>query len=83
MEQWMANCKGCGRLIVWTKMKSGKKMPCDPEIIRFIPDEGKEVFITPEGETKHGRRVGVVESLMGYVPHWSTCEKMKQFKAKG
>ena len=83
MKQWMAYCKGCGKLIVWTKMQSGKAMPCDPEIIRFIPDEGGEVFITPEGLTKHGKRVGIAESLMGYVPHWATCPKMSQFKGKG
>ena len=26
-------CKGCGKRIVWVKMKSGKNMPCDCSIV--------------------------------------------------
>ena len=94
MKQWMANCRGCGKLIVWTKMKSGKAMPCDPEIIPFVSgadgEHGIETFITPDGETKRGYRHGSIQQagktenqLIGYVPHWATCPQMNQFKSKG
>ena len=90
----MANCRGCGKLIVWTKMKSGKAMPCDPEIIPFVSgadgEHGIETFITPDGETKRGYRHGSIQQagktenqLIGYVPHWATCPQMNKFKSKG
>ena len=89
MKQWMAYCRGCGKLIVWTKMKSGKPMPCDPEVIQFVNGadgkHGIETFITPDGETKRGYRnrqqPGKSENqLIGYVPHWATCPARNQFK---
>ena len=76
----MANCRGCGRLIVWTKMQSGKPMPCDPEIIRFSPkDGGPEVFVTPDGRTVYGLRDPQSEQI-GYISHFATCPMSKQFK---
>lgn len=81
--QSVARCKGCGRQIIWTKMQSGKAMPCDPEIIRFVPGKGGEVFITPEGLAKHGERTGIEESLMGYISHWATCTARDKFKKRG
>lgn len=87
MKQWMAYCKGCGKLIVWTKMQSGKAMPCDPEVIRITPDitgelHANETFITPEGMTVKAKR-DPESDIIGYVPHWATCPKMSQFKGKG
>lgn len=83
----MANCRGCGKLIVWTRMQSGKAMPCDPEIIRIVPDVtgelgAKETFITPEGLTVKAVRA-IDSNIIGYVPHWATCPKMNDFKGKG
>jgi hypothetical protein len=86
----MAYCKGCGKLIVWTRMQSGKALPCDPELIPFLAGPGKDTFITPDGETMHGYRYGTISEAgkaenqkIGYVPHWATCQKMNQFKSKG
>lgn len=83
----MANCRGCGKQIVWTRMQSGKAMPCDPEIIRIIPDvtgelQAKETFITPDGLTVKAVREPD-SRIIGYVPHWATCPQMNQFKSKG
>ena len=75
----MANCRGCGRLIVWTKMQSGKPMPCDPEIIRFIPGEGSEMFVTPDGFLLQGKRDQQSKTI-GYISHFATCPMSKQFK---
>lgn len=90
----MANCRGCGRLIVWTKMQSGKPMPCDPEVIWFTTSvdkpELKESFVTPEGEVVSGIRMSRLttigcgksewETRIGYISHFATCPMSKQFK---
>lgn len=36
-------CKGCGFPIVWITTKDGKKMPCDPEKLTVITDNGDAV----------------------------------------
>ena len=79
MKQWMAYCKGCGKLIVWTKMQSGKSMPCDPEVIRFVPGEGSEMFVTPDGLLLQGKR-DPQSNIIGYIPHWATCPKANGFR---
>ncbi|PIY95822.1 MAG: hypothetical protein COY66_05815 [Candidatus Kerfeldbacteria bacterium CG_4_10_14_0_8_um_filter_42_10] len=46
LKQTANCCRGCGLYIEWTKMKSGKFMPVEPELITVV---------TPEGETVKGR----------------------------
>lgn len=36
-------CKGCGFPIVWITSKAGKHIPCDPERVIVITDEGESV----------------------------------------
>lgn len=78
MKQWMAYCKGCGQLIVWTKMKTGKPMPCDPTVIRFFAG-GPECYVTPDGECVSGspRPDG---DRIGYISHFATCPAAKRFR---
>lgn len=78
MKQWMANCRGCGKLIVWTKMQSGRPMPCDPEIIRFSKG-GTQAYVTPDGFVIHGTPKPDGE-LMGYISHFATCPKANGFR---
>ncbi len=75
----MANCRGCGKLIVWTKMQSGKSMPCDPEVIRFVPGEGSEMFVTPDGLLLQGKR-DPQSNIIGYISHFATCPKANGFR---
>lgn len=80
----MAMCRGCGARIDWIKMKTGKMMPVDPEAVMVIEGEGREVFVTDEGETISGRRALPEEEDMGlrvgFVPHWSTCRRAGDFR---
>jgi len=77
----MAVCKGCGKQILWTKMQSGRAMPCDPEFIHFSKG-GNEVFVTPDGYVIHGTRKADGD-LVGYVSHFATCRQAQRFKERG
>ena len=94
-DQRYGICRGCGAQIIWTRMASGKTMPCDPHLQFFIPDIGKETFVTPDGDMKHGRSFRnlseiaaelangeQVKTLRGYTPHWATCPKRDDFKKR-
>lgn len=80
----MAICRGCGARIEWIKMKTGKMMPADTEPVMVIEGEGREVFVTDEGETITGRRALPEEEnkgmLVGFVPHWATCRRAGDFR---
>lgn len=39
----MSKCKGCGAEIVWIKTPAGKAMPCDPNKVIIVTDEGETV----------------------------------------
>lgn len=77
-------CKGCGAEIVWMKMQSGRKMPCDAELIRGRLDkESKKTFVTPNGKVMRGVEApdGVAD-FMAYRSHFETCPKAEDFKRK-
>lgn len=78
-NQSFGTCSGCGKQIIWTKMNSGKNMPCDPEVIWFTSAGGPETFITPYGKIVRGKRDRDGKE-MGYVPHWATCPARDRFK---
>lgn len=70
-------CKGCGKRIVWVKMKSGKNMPCDCSIVNYQKiDGGREKIVTQEGDVVSGiTNVSPEESDgLGYISHFATCE---------
>jgi len=81
----MAECKYCGAEIVWVKMKSGKKMPCDPMISTYTKDpKGKLKIITTTGEVVSCSPLGdsSVDKECGYIPHWSTCPNADRYRNK-
>lgn len=61
-------CKGCGELIFFVKTENGKSMPLDVK--------GQSFYIETESLT--GWRGWQI--MKGYVPHWATCKKAKDFK---
>ena len=66
----MVVCKYCGRMIDFVKLaKGGKKIPVAPRAECFIPDEigGTEVFVTPRGEVRKGRRA--TDGIKGHMLH--------------
>lgn len=74
-------CKYCGKRILWIKMKSGKNMPCNPEMIGYrIPKEGKgkDTIITIDGAVISADRVYDDNADgIGYISHFATCEGKK------
>ena len=80
----MALCRGCGARIEWIRTKAGKMMPVDPDPVMVIEGEGREVFVTDEGDSITGRRAGTGEENMelpvGFVPHWATCRRAGDFR---
>lgn len=78
----MSQCSGCGREIIWLRMKSGKHMPVDPEPV-FVTEGGKDAFITDEGERIMGTASETDMGTVGFVPHWATCQAAGQFRKRG
>lgn len=80
----MSRCKRCGAEIVWIKTTSGKSMPCDARIHRYIPDpEGKDVYITDSGVTRHGILDDENGFVLGRISHFATCQYANGFRKRG
>ena len=73
----MSKCKGCGAEIGWISTFGRKSMPVDPLLIE-VTDEthGKLNLVMSNGKTVSRASIGT----QGYVPHWATCSKAKDFK---
>jgi len=78
-------CKRCGKPIRFIPMKSGKVMPVDAEIVRYIKvEKGKDRIVTPLGEVVCGTilkrefdsKDKALEKL-GYISHFATCAARK------
>ena len=81
----IGTCRGCGRQIVWIRTKSGKNMPCDPNFKYYKRDGKKERIVTVHGEVVSCTIVDCHEGSdgYGYIPHWSTCTAVGNFKKIG
>lgn len=76
-------CKGCGKKIIWIKTSRGKSMPCDPkQVMYWETSKGHYRIVTPNGEVIACELNGDVDRAtgIGYIPHWGTCPKCKDFK---
>lgn len=82
----MSICKGCGARIDWIRTKAGKTMPVDEEPIMVIEGEGRDLFVTDEGDTITGRRATPQEERrelpVAFVPHWTACPAAGQFRRR-
>lgn len=83
----MPICRGCLKYIVFVVTKDNRKIPCDTQMISFIPmRDGKETFVTSDGGVYRGSRIiegsGIRVQLRGRVPHWATCPEAERFKPK-
>jgi hypothetical protein len=74
------------------KTRNGKSMPCDPELVSeyVVDDKPTEsprrlILLDPNGSVHSAWRASVLTSgsreISGYVVHWSTCPKAKEFRA--
>ena len=73
-------CRYCGKRILWIKMKSGKNMPCNPEMIGYrVEGKGEEMIVTSNGECISASRVRDNSADgIGYISHFATCEGYKR-----
>ena len=71
-------CRGCGAEIVWVKTTAGKSMPCNPGAVPFWARPGAPGKVVSCDFIGERDRV----SGFGYVSHFSTCPKAKEFKRK-
>ena len=71
-------CRGCGAPIIFVKTKKGKWAPSNPEPVKLqdLPKGG--TMFTEDGAYWENR--GQKNDVTGYVPHWATCPKAKDFK---
>lgn len=71
-------CRYCGKPIWFIKLKSGKTMPVDSDVV-YYQKSGKDRLVTPEGEVVACTIVDKKEKAdgLGYVPHFATCKGRK------
>ena len=67
-NQFYTICRKCGRQILMTQtVRPGAWIPCDPYIRKFRNDSGGPIYVSAEGELKHGTPSPVGE--WGYLRH--------------
>lgn len=73
-RQFFTTCRYCGRQILMTRnVDTGRFIPCDPLIVRFIPDEeSDEWFINEHGQSRRGFD-GDGIGAVGYRRHTARC----------
>ena len=81
--QNFSTCRGCGRQILWTRMASGKRMPCDPDLVTYWQRPGgSKKIVTPNGEVISAELSGDLDKAtgVGYVSHFATCPEGDRFR---
>jgi len=68
-------------------MPSGRYIPFDPDPVFVIEGDGKDRFVTEDGEVFIGRVARPEEEdcnlPVAFVPHWRTCPYAGNFRNKG
>lgn len=83
----VCKCRSCGAEIVWVTMQSGKKMPCDAELIHAVEErDAKTSFVLPGGivqRGREGRHPNGEADFVGYRSHFETCPQADRFRKRG
>ncbi|MCM1439659.1 MAG: hypothetical protein NC131_10755 [Roseburia sp.] len=70
----------------WIRTKAGKSMPVDPDPVMVVEGEGRDRFVTDEGDVIIGRLARPEEMTMdlpvAFVPHWKTCQQADTFRRR-
>lgn len=76
-------CRKCGKQILFIRMKSGKMMPCNLQMVNYQKG-GKERIVTNNGEVVAGTITDDPRDSdgYGYISHFATCEYAKTFRKK-
>lgn len=81
----LGKCKSCGQRIRFVRMKSGRSMPVNEQLINYkLEDKGKDKIVTPEGEVVScisGVNVDEADGY-GYVSHFATCLNTQKCRKK-
>lgn len=79
-------CRGCGAKVIWVRSESGKRMPCNPQMVPFWERPGASGKVVLQGSGKviscdfEGPRDEVTG--FGYISHFSTCPQAGRFRRK-
>lgn len=71
-----AQCRSCGKRIMFIRMKSGKNMPVDPTFVNYKNNpRGKDRIVLPSGDViACDANVSADDADgYGYVSHFATC----------
>ncbi len=72
-----AQCRSCGKRIMFIRMKSGKNMPVDPTFVNYKNNpRGKDRIVLPSGDVIacDANNIDVSEADgYGYISHFATC----------
>lgn len=74
----IGKCRSCGQRIIFIRMKSGKSMPVNSQLVNYkIVSGGKDRIVTPTGDVVSC--IGGVDASeadgFGYISHFATCPK--------
>lgn len=76
-------CRGCGRSITFIRSeKTGKNMPVDPELVSLDELTAGQCLVTDTGLIVKYHQQNVDSGIEGYIPHWISCPKADEFRAK-
>ena len=81
----IGKCKSCGQRIIFVRMRSGRSMPVNEQLVNYkLEDKGKDKIVTPEGEV-----VSCISGVnadeangYGYVSHFATCPNAQKHRKK-
>lgn len=81
----LGKCKSCGQRIRFVRMKSGRSMPVNEQLVNYkLEDKGKDKIVTPKGDVVSCiSGVGVDEADgYGYISHFATCPNAQKHRKK-
>jgi len=68
----VVKCKGCGKEVIWVRMDTGKRIPCDVDMTLYWKmRKGKSCIVTPNGEIIACTFDGDLNKAtgVGFIPH--------------
>lgn len=69
----MPQCRSCGAKIDWITTIAGKKMPVDPDYLKYEEAKQGDVIVTDGGivyKVDHNKNL---PSVKGRISHFATC----------
>lgn len=79
----MSTCRSCNKPIRWLELKSGKKMPVDPDPFELWEAEVGDTVVTASGDVvKFDPVKHAGDDREVYVSHFSTCPQADSWRKK-